>query len=225
MCGRFVMKTEPGQLAEFFGLAAGLELPARYNIAPTQVVAAVLPEGGKRVFKLLRWGLIPSWAKDIEIGSRLINARAETVFEKPAFRAAVRRRRCLVPADGFYEWGVVGDRKQPFFICMREKNLFAIAAIWEHWESPDGSQIDSCALLTTEANALMRSFHHRMPVILERGDFERWLDPAVEKKEMLEDLLAPYPAERMTFYPLGRLVDNPRNDLPACMAPLDEQAG
>ena len=168
MCGRFSL-TAPGQLwFEIFGLTDPPAWAPRYNIAPTQPAPAVVRfvEEAERQFRLWRWGLIPSWAKDPGIGAQIINAKAETAATKPAFRAAFRRRRCLVLADGFYEWHRVGSKKQPFYIRLREGNPFAFAGLWEHWEGPAGAAIDSCTLLTTTPNDLISRFHHRMPVIL-----------------------------------------------------------
>ena len=222
MCGRFILKADPAELADFFSLTASLDAPQRFNIAPTQLVVAAAGDAEGRSWRSFRWGLIPAWAKDVKIGSRMINARSETVFDKPAFRSAIRRR-CLIPANGFYEWGQAGSGKQPYFICLKDGRLFAIAGIWEHWESPDGEVIESCAILTTEANELMRSFHHRMPIIIDPENFDLWLDPAVTDREPIESLLAPYPSERLTFYPVSRRVDNPRNDQPSLIEPVEEE--
>ena len=168
MCGRFTLATVPEIVAEFFELAAVPDLSPRYNIAPTQPAPAILvaSERPARRFSFLRWGLIPGWAKDPKIGNRMINACAETVAEKPAFRSAYRRRRCLVVSDGFYEWQKGPARKQPFYILMRDDRPFAFAGLWEHWEGEDGTTIDSCALLTTRPNDVLRPIHDRMPVIL-----------------------------------------------------------
>ena len=168
MCGRFALFTSPEALARLFGVAEAPALEPRYNIAPTQNIAAVriAPEGKAREWALLRWGLVPFWAADPRIGSRLINARSETAAEKPAFRHAFRLRRCLVPADGFYEWQRLARERRPYFIRLRERETFAIAGLWEEWRGPEGVAIASCTLLTTEANALMRPLHDRMPAIL-----------------------------------------------------------
>ena len=222
MCGRYTLTSSGDAVAEAFDLAAVPELAPRFNIAPTQEVAAVrLPEGGGgRTLDLLRWGLIPFWAKDPGIGNKMINARSETVAEKPAFKNAFKRRRCLVPADGFYEWRKeLEGPKQPFFIHLRRGGPFAIAGLWEHWEGPDGV-IDSCTLLTTSPNQLMEPLHDRMPVILHREDFDLWLDPAVRDPERLTHLLAPYPAEEMEAWPVSRFVNRPGNDSPRCIEVL-----
>jgi len=222
MCGRFVMKADPGELTDFFSLAGTLDVSPRYNIAPSQLVAAVAGGTEGRTWRVFCWGLVPSWARDVKIGTRMINARSETVFDKPAFRTAVRRRRCLIPADGFYEWGAIGSVRQPYFISLKDGRPFAMGGIWEHWESPDGDVIESCAILTVEANELMSSFHHRMPVIIDRDEFDRWLDPAVIDRSGIEDLLAQYPSERMICHPVSRLVDNPRHDQPSLIEPAED---
>lgn len=207
-------------LATLFELEHVPNLEPRYNIAPTQPVAVVRldREGRRREFTLMRWGLIPSWAKDIGIGNRLINARAETLTEKPAFRTAFRRRRCLIPADGFYEWQKQATRKQPYFIGLPDRRPFAFAGLWEHWEGADGSVLDSCTIITTAANERVRVLHDRMPVILERADFADWLNPSTTLDRLLH-LLRPYPFE-MLLYPVSTLVNAPENDRPECIVPL-----
>lgn len=222
MCGRFTQGTPPTILAELFQLA---EIPAwapRYNIAPTQRVATVVvtSEHPNRQFRAWRWGLIPSWAKDPSIGARMINAQAETAATKPAFRAAFRRRRCLVLADGFYEWQQLTRRKQPFHVRMRDGRPFAFAGLWEHWKRSDDRAIESCTLLTTESNDLIRRFHHRMPVILNSKDYDLWLDPGIQEPERIQPLLRPYTSEKLTAYPVSTLVNNPANDTPECIEPL-----
>lgn len=221
MCGRFTLKAAAMSLKELFELSDAPTLPLRYNIAPTQSVAAVraVPGAGGRELAMLRWGLIPSWAKDRDIGNRLINARAETAAEKPSFRSALRQRRCLVAADGFYEWAKAGSKKQPYYVRLADGGPFAIAGLWEHWEGEDGEIIESCTLLTTEANELMRPIHERMPVILPREAHALWLDPSVQRPEQVVPLLKPYPGEDMVAYPVGTLVNNPRNEQPGCCEP------
>lgn len=224
MCGRFTLITPAEALAEQFQLFEIPSLAPRYNIAPTQPVAAVrrVPGDGQRELVLLRWGLVPFWAKDPGIGARMINARSETVAEKPAFRAAFRRRRCLVPADGFYEWRRLERGKQPFYVRLRDERPFAFAGLWEHWEGPDETAIDSCTLLTTEPNDLIRPVHSRMPVILAPKDYDLWLDPGVQKVELLQPLLRPYPSEGMLAYPISTWVNKPKNDSPRCIEPLTQ---
>ena len=221
MCGRFTLATAPEIVAEFFELTAVPDLSPRYNIAPTQSAPAILltPELAQRVFRPLRWGLIPGWAKDPTIGNRMINARAETAAEKPAFRSAFRQRRCLVVSDGFYEWKKGPGRKQPFYIRMRDDRPFAFAGLWEHWEADDGTGIDSCALLTTQPNNVLRPIHDRMPVILDRANYDLWLDPTMADVDRLKPLLCPYRAEEMKVYPVGTWVNSPTRDDPACIEP------
>jgi len=222
MCGRFTLRTPASVVAEHFTV---LEMPPftpRFNIAPSQPVAVVRlapPPEPQRQCVLLRWGLIPSWAKDPAIGNRLINARAETAAEKPAFRAAFRRRRCLVAADGFYEWQRTGKRKQPYFFRLRDDRPFAMAGLWEAWEGPDHSFLESCTLLTTEPNELMRPIHNRMPVILPAGDYDGWLDPARKTPEQISPLLKPYAGGDLMAEPVGTYVNSPAHDDPKCIEP------
>ncbi len=217
MCGRFSQSKSSEAIAQAFEVANVPFLTPRYNIAPTQLVATVLQKDDtKRQFQMLHWGLIPSWAKDPKIGARMINARAETVAEKPAFRAAFRQRRCLVLADGFYEWQQQEKQKHPFYFRMSDDYPFAFAGLWEHWEGQDGKVIESCTILTTEANKLVCPIHDRMPVILAPQDYDLWLAPKVQKSELLQHLLCPYPVEDMTVYPVGMQVNNPSNDHLEC---------
>jgi putative SOS response-associated peptidase YedK len=219
MCGRYTLKTPVEELAEEFGFeASSVELPPNYNVAPTQEVAAILEEGGKRRLELLRWGLIPSWADDPSIGSRMINARSETAPEKPSFRRAFRERRCLIPADGFYEWQRTNGAKQPYYIRMKEGRPFAFAGLWESWKDDGGPEIRSCTILTTKPNALAAEIHDRMPVILPAGSYDAWLDPETGRDE-LYGLLAPYPEDEMEAYPVSRLVNSPQNNDPRCIEP------
>ncbi|WP_420632168.1 SOS response-associated peptidase [Candidatus Leptofilum sp.] len=227
MCGRFALMTPTEQLAMQFDVpeTAVAALPPsvpRYNIAPTQSVTAIrLGENGGRELTFFRWGLVPSWAKDIKIGSRMINARSETVAEKPSFRAAFKRRRCLIPADGFYEWRKLGSGKQPTFIrpVDGEERPFALAGLWEVWRDPDGSSLQTCTILTTTPNELMAPIHNRMPVIVEPEDFDLWLNPE-PNPELGLHLLRPYPAEKMRAYPVSTIVNSPRNDVPECIQPV-----
>src|ERR687893_2320277 len=214
MCGRYTLKTPVEELAEEFGFeASSVELPPNYNVAPTQQVAAVLEEGGERHLEVLRWGLIPSWADDPQIGSRMINARSETAPEKPSFRRAFRERRCLIPADGFYEWKRTNGAKQPYYIRMREGRPFAFAGLWESWKDDGGPEIRSCAILTTAPNALAGEIHDRMPVILLATSYDAWLDPEADKEELVA-LIAPYPEAEMEAYPVSRFVNSPSNNDP-----------
>jgi putative SOS response-associated peptidase YedK len=232
MCGRFTLTDPDQELAVQFNLPEIPEMQPRYNIAPTQPVAAVrtVPEGGERELVLLHWGLIPFWAKDPKIGARMINARSETVAEKPAFRTAFRRRRCLVVADGFYEWQKLERAKQPFYIHQRDGRPFAFAGLWERWQEADDNStssppegrrvIQSCTLLTTAPNDLMRPLHNRMPVILHPSDYELWLDPTVQQPDLLLPLLCPCPPEELEAYPVSRFVNRPGNDDRRCIEPL-----
>ena len=166
---------------------------------------------------MLRWGLIPSWAKDPKIGNQCINAKAETVAEKPSFRAAFKKRRCLVVATGFYEWQVQGRTKQPMWIGLRSKRPFAFAGLWEHWTPAEGEPLVTCTIITTEPNELMRPIHNRMPAILAPTSYDQWLDPAFQHIEPLKALLRPYLSEELTAYPVSTLVNNPRHDAPQCL--------
>jgi putative SOS response-associated peptidase YedK len=214
MCGRFTLTTDPEQLQAAFNW---LNLPGgikpRYNVAPTQPVAVVANDG-KNMLDFYTWGLIPSWAKDPSIGNRMINARAETLSEKPAFRSSFRRRRCLILADGFFEWRAEpgGSGKTPIYIRLQSGNPFAFAGLWDTWNSPDGSHIRSCTIITTEPNELVRDIHNRMPVILPEAFYPTWLEPRESDSQQLSELLRPYPAEEMTAYPVSRLVNSPAND-------------
>src|SRR5580704_6621758 len=221
MCGRFTLRTPPKDLVEVFQLLRTLEMTPRYNIAPTQPVAVVRQGATCREMSLLRWGLVPSWAKDMKIGASLINARADTIATKPSFRTAFKRRRCLIPADGFYEWKKgEGKTKQPFYIRLKKDYPFAFAGLWEHWEGPDNSAIDSCTIVTTDANETLRTLHDRMPVILREEDYDRWLDPKIQDPTELGELLKPYSSEEMTAFPISTLVNNARNEAAQCIEPL-----
>lgn len=221
MCGRFTLRVSPKVIAEQFAVFEVPPFTARFNIAPTQAVPVIrlAPEQAepRRELAWLRWGLVPSWAQDASIGSRLINARAETAASKPAFRAAMRRRRCLVAADGFYEWRAGGPKKQPYFIHFRDDRPFAFAGLWEAWEGPQHAALETCTLLTTEANALLRPIHDRMPVILPPVAYESWLDPEVEAPQALLPLLAPHPNDPLEAYAVSGFVNSPAHDSPQCI--------
>jgi putative SOS response-associated peptidase YedK len=221
MCGRFVLIAPGEALAEQFNLVETPLQTPRYNIAPTQPVTAVRlsPQTAERELTFFRWGLIPSWAKDMKMGARMINARSETVAEKPAFRAAFKRRRCLIPADGFYEWQKLNGGKQPIYIHSQDGHPFAFAGLWETWQAADGSMIETCTILTTTPNELMTPIHNRMPVIIEPEDYGMWLDPS-SKPEDARHLFRPYPPEKMAAYPVSTMVNSPRNDTPSCITPL-----
>jgi putative SOS response-associated peptidase YedK len=218
MCGRYTLKTPVNVLAERFQLDEyPSSLTPSYNIAPTQEVAAVVQEDDRRKLELFHWGLIPSWAKDPAVGNRMINARAETVSGKPSFRTASKKRRCLIVADGFYEWQKSDNGKQPFYLRMKDSSLFAFAGLWESWDK--GEEIRSCSIITTDANDLMNEIHHRMPVILPPENYGVWLDPDFDEKEALSELLRPYPSEEMKAYAVSRRVNRPSNNEPSVIEP------
>ena len=220
MCGRFNLITDALAFIDFFELSNSLALSPRYNIAPSQNIAAVRRVGDHREASLLHWGLIPHWAKDRKIAYKTINARAETVAEKPAFRSAFRYRRCLIPASGFFEWKLIGGSKQPYNITLKSGGLMAFAGLWESWTSHAGERIDSCTIIVTEANVTVRPVHDRMPVILDPANYGIWLDPALQSPELLQPLLKPFPAALTLVQPVDRSVGNPANDGPICVAPL-----
>jgi putative SOS response-associated peptidase YedK len=213
-------------VAQRFGVAMRTAESAawspHYNIAPTKTVIVVNDDGTRHLTQM-RWGLIPSWAKDPAIGNRMINARAETVATKPAFRVALRKRRCLIPADGFYEWKPAGRRKQPVYITLKTREPFSFAGLWETLTSPDGEEIKSCTIVTTEANELLKPIHDRMPVILTREAEAVWLDPKTEDPARLLPLLTRYPFEAMEVCPVSLRVNNPANDGAECIEPLDQR--
>ena len=222
MCGRYTLTASPEVIAEQFDLQEPPLFQPRYNIAPTQQVAVIrlTPESARRQLDMLRWGLIPAWAKDPKIGNQMINAKAETVATKPSFRSAFRKRRCLIPASGFYEWQQEGRQKQPMFIRLQDRRPFAFAGLWERWQPPEGEPVESCAIITTDPNEFIQKIHNRMPVILAPQNYEVWLDPAVQETDTLHALLKPYPAENMEAYPISKMVNNPRFDSPQCVEPV-----
>ena len=205
-----------------YAVQTQIEWEPRYNIAPTQSVLAIRRQSQtlSRELVLLRWGLIPSWAKDEKIGHSLINARAETVAEKPSFRSAFKKSRCLIVADGFYEWRNVDGKKQPYFIHLKNDQPFAFAGLAERWKS-DGKTIESCAIVTTEPNSLMAELHNRMPAIISPTDYDCWLDPEFQSREELLAMLRPYAAEEMAAHPVSTWVNNPRHESAQCLAPLE----
>jgi putative SOS response-associated peptidase YedK len=222
MCGRFALTIDPVDLQDAF---PDFKFPAqyalRYNIAPTQPILA-LPNDGSKEAGFFIWGLIPSWAKDPTIGNRMINARAETLAEKPSFRSAYKYHRCLIFTSGFYEWQVQpgGKTKIPHFIHLITGEPFAFAGLWENWESPDGSRIHSATIITTEPNELMGKIHNRMPVILPHDVYAQWLDSSPKQPSSLQSLLVPFPAVRMEAYPVSTLVNSPAYDQPECIVPV-----
>lgn len=225
MCGRFTLTADPDQLREAM---PWLEIPTgfkpRFNIAPSQPIA-VVPNNGENRLDFYVWGLIPSWAKDPTIGNRMINARAETLAEKPSFRNAFRRRRCLILADGFYEWKAEEKDgrqiKTPMYIRMKDGKPFGFAGLWELWNAPDGSQVYSATIITTEPNDLLESIHNRMPVILPSEQYSTWLQTSELDSKILQPLLGPYPSDQMTAYPISRRVNDPANESPEVIQPVD----
>ncbi len=232
MCGRFTLiawdeierrflpsGSGMDMIREYFAMS-GMEPTPRYNIAPTQDVLTITNDGESNTGRFMRWGLVPSWAGDVSIGSRMINARAETLAERPSFRAAFRRRRCLVAADSFYEWKRAGNRRIPMRISLETGELFAFAGLWESWASPDGRRILSCTIVTTAANEFIAPIHDRMPVILSPDAESAWLDPDTSDTGALSELLIPYPSERMSAYEVSGVVNSSANDVPECIAPV-----
>lgn len=214
MCGRFTLTVDPAELREKFpGADFPPQFAPRFNIAPTQPVLAI-PNDGRNQADFFIWGLIPTWAKDPSIGNRLINARGETLAEKPSFRGSYKYKRCLVLADGFYEWKAQPGTKAkiPHFIHMKDRQPFAFAGLWDEWNTPDGSQIRSCTIVTTEPNEVVAPIHNRMPVILTPDAYAQWIDPAVRTPDSLQALIKPYPADEMAAYPVSTVVNDPKND-------------
>ncbi|MDX2239904.1 MAG: SOS response-associated peptidase [Leptolyngbyaceae cyanobacterium bins.302] len=225
MCGRYTQTQSAQAIAGAFQLSTAPPAPPRYNIAPTQLVGAVVQtqRQPERQFRVLRWGLVPSWAKDPAVGNRLINARSETVAEKPSFRSALRYRRCLLVADGFYEWQREGRKKQPYYFQLEDHQPFGFAGLWEQWESQTtGEVLETCTILTTAANEMLRPIHDRMPVILHPDEYDRWLDPELNQSTQILPLLQPYPAAAMTSYPVSPLVNKATSDRPECIQPLEK---
>lgn len=221
MCGRFSQTLTGEAIASAFHLPEIPTWTPRYNIAPTQTVPAiVLNEKGDRSFKPFRWGLIPTWAKDASMGARMTNARSETVTEKPTFRSAFKQRRCLIVADGFYEWQKQQGKKQPFYFRLKNGQPFGFAGLWERWQAPEGDVWETCTILTTEANDLLKEVHDRMPVMLHPEEYDRWLDPAAQDSEALQSLLRPYETEAMMAYSVSTHVNSPANDTRECVTPL-----
>ncbi len=222
MCGRYTLTVtlEELMLRFLIGETTIPQLEPRYNVAPGQMVMAVVSDGKHNRLGELKWGLVPPWADDPKIGSRMLNARAETAAAKPAFRDALRRKRCLIPADGFYEWQRTESGKQPMRITLRSREPFAMAGLYETWVSPAGERLSTCTVLTTSPNGLMASIHDRMPVILRREDEPLWLDRGIQDAARLSPLLVPYPEEEMAAYPVGAGVGSVKNDSRECIEPL-----
>lgn len=221
MCGRFVRYSNPEVYARQFDLDAICEATARYNVAPTQPVLAIrASEQGKRELVALRWGLVPAWSKGPDNRYSMINARAETVSTKPAYRNAFKHRRCLIPSEGFYEWKAQKGGKQPFLICRKDKEPFAMAGLWERWHGEEGQALESCTIIVTDANDLVRDIHDRMPVILAAANFATWLDPATKDTDGLLRMLEPTDPGPWSMHPVSRQVNSPRNDGPDLLQPI-----
>ena len=219
MCGRYRLARKKEILAETFDVEeSAVEWSPRYNVAPGQDVVVVRQDAARpdALVSLVRWGLIPSWSKDAKAGYKMINARAETVADMPAFRDPFRSRRCLIPADGFYEWSKGGKEKTPFLFSMADDSIFAFAGIWDRWRDPNQAPMETCSIITTSANTLLSGIHDRMPVILKRDHYDLWLDPGFKKVEDLLDLLEPFPADAMRHHRVSTRVNSVKNDDPAC---------
>ncbi|GKS10085.1 putative SOS response-associated peptidase YoqW [Paenibacillus chitinolyticus] len=223
MCGRYTITVTVEELMARFGLFDAPGIPyhrPKYNVAPGQMVLAVVNDGRNNRIGELKWGLIPEWAKEESVGAKMLNARGETAADKPAYRIPLRRKRCLIPADGFYEWKREGGLKQPMRIRLKDGGLFAMAGLYDTWLSPDGRRVSTCTVLTTAPNPLVADIHDRMPVILRREDEAFWLDRQVQDPDDLLSLLRAYPAAEMEAYPVSQLVGNVRNDSPQLIEPI-----
>ena len=225
MCGRYRLTRHREVVEEHFGVEIEGDFSPRYNIAPSQDVATIRQssDSPKRRFGWMKWGLIPYWAKDASIAYRTINARAETAADLPAFREAFRKRRCLIPADGFYEWQKIGKSKQPYCFTLADEGTFAFAGLWERWKNPEGKLIETCSILTTPPNRLLEDVHDRMPAILPPEHYEVWLDPGEERVESVAELLKPFESTRMKRYPVSTRVNNVINDDRECAEPAPPQ--
>jgi putative SOS response-associated peptidase YedK len=220
MCGRFTRAVSTEIIQKEFDVdEVSGDLGPSYNIAPTQEVAVIVSDGKKQLVKV-RWGLVPSWAKDQSVGNKMINARAETVTEKASFKRAFKKRRCLVVADGFYEWQRVGETKRPMYIRLKSGKPFGFAGLYETWKSEQGEQVVTCAIITTGANDLMKPIHDRMPVIIPKENESLWLDPRTDDQDLLLEMLRPYPTDAMVAYPVSKRVNMPSNNSPECIKPI-----
>lgn len=213
MCGRYALSADAQSVQEEFRLDELPELAPRYNIAPSQPVPIITAESPHELMQV-KWGLVPSWAKDEKIGYKMINARAETADTKPSFRAAFKRRRCIIPTSGFYEWVKTDDGKQPYFIYVPGKSVVGFAGLYEIWNSPEGSELWTCTILTGEPNETVRPLHHRMAVLLDEDQYEPWLHHETDAETLKQMLATPFPSERMDAYPVSKAVNSPKTDHP-----------
>lgn len=219
MCGRFTQTYSPAFIAKAFRVDKELiNIIGSYNIAPTQLVTAIINQGSA-CFSQLRWGLIPSWAKDLSLGNKMINARSEILNQKPSFRVALKKRRCLIVADGFYEWKKEGNLKEPFYIRLKSKQPFGFAGLYDSWKSVEGKEIHSCAIITIEANPLIKSIHHRMPVIIPKDKEDDWLNPNIQEPEKALAILKPYASDQLEYFQVSKFVNSPKNNSPQCVVP------
>jgi putative SOS response-associated peptidase YedK len=224
MCGRFVLEHSPEQLMKVYRLTSMPDLSPRYNIAPSQQIAVVRQQkSGDRELSFLQWGLIPSWSKDSATGYKMINARSETVHEKPSFKQAFHARRCIIPASGFYEWQKAGKEKIPHYIRLRDGDIMSLAGLWERWKSPEGEDLETCTILTTAANSLLKKLHDRMPVILHRAEFDIWLDRDIDDVSRLTEVFHPYPSDQLEEDVVTTDVNSLKNDSPDCIIPAEQE--
>jgi putative SOS response-associated peptidase YedK len=222
MCGRFVTEIPADELRRIFNLTEVPWLEPCYNVTPSQLVAVVRNQVDHNRLDFLKWGLVPGWSKEPGIGSHMINARCETVYEKPAFRHAIKYRRCVIPASGFYEWHIIGEQhhKQPWYIHMADDSPMCMAGLWESWRAKDGSELETFAVVTTAANKLVAPIHERMPVILHPDCFNLWLSHNMHDPDLIQPLFQPFPGDRLSVCKVSDLVNNPHNDSPACIEPI-----
>ena len=224
MCGRFTNNAAIEELGKIFGVVGNPKREARYNIAPTQMIDAVVEQTKDRTLTQFKWGLIPSWAKDDSLAGKMINARSETIAEKPSFKNAFKSRRCIIPATGFYEWQKTNSGKQPFYFYMKDQDLFGFAGLWESWiDKGTGEEVETCTIITTQANAVLKPVHERMPVILNTEDYDIWLDPKVKDIDKLQDLLIPYPAQEMSSHAVSKSVNYAQSDSEELIKPLNSK--
>ena len=222
MCGRYTNNVKTKELNEIFGVAGSPKREPRYNIAPTQMIDAIVEQKSDRILTQFKWGLIPSWAKDDSLAAKMINARAETLAEKPSFKNAFKSRRCIIPATGFYEWQKTKDGKQPFYFFMKDKEPFGFAGLWESWiDKQTGEEVETCTIITTEANKVLEPVHERMPVIVDPGYFSLWLSEDVKDIDRVQKVLVLYPAERMDSYPVSKAVNFANSDSEELIKPLN----